>query len=69
MDGRMDGKSTYSTGLCSLSGPLQPENSIKQSKSTADHMMPLGDWLTIHPNLEVITLFFRVAYNFTKLHL
>ena len=32
-------------GRCPATAQLQPKNCIKQGKGTADHMMPLGDWL------------------------
>ena len=42
----MDEKSPHFTGLRTLLGPL-PKNGIKRGKGTADHMMPLGDWLSL----------------------
>ena len=33
-------------GCCPVTAQLQPENSIKRGKGTADHMIPLGDWLS-----------------------
>ena len=32
-------------GRCPATAQLQPKNCIKRGKGTADHMMPLGDWL------------------------
>ena len=34
-------------GSCPATAQLQPENIMKQGKGTADHMMPLGDWLIL----------------------
>ena len=34
-------------GRCLATAQLQSKNCIKQGKATADHMMPLGDWLVI----------------------
>ena len=33
-------------GCCPATAQLRPENCVKRGKGTADHMMPLGDWLT-----------------------
>ena len=64
MDVRTDGKSPHSTGLRPQPGPLScfnKENSnptnwktkVKQGKGTADHLMPLGDWLVVSVHLSV----------------
>ena len=51
MDGQTQGKSSHSTGLCPLSGPLPcfPKEDLghkeKQGKGTTDHLMPLSNWL------------------------
>ena len=58
MDGRTDGWMDGQTenlpilkdfvpyrGPCPATAQLQPKNCIKRGKGTADHMMPLGDWL------------------------
>ena len=34
-------------GRCPATAQLRPKNYIKQGKGTADHMMPLGDWLSL----------------------
>ena len=34
-------------GRCPATAQLQPKNYIKQGKGTSDHMMPLGDWLSL----------------------
>ena len=52
----MDGKSPHSTSsptgaaallLLRKLKPNKLETIVKQSKGTADHLMPLGDWLTV----------------------
>ena len=58
MDGRTDRRTDGETencpilqdfvpyrGRCPATAQFQPQNCIKQGKGTADHMMPLGDWL------------------------
>ena len=40
-------------GHCPATAQLQPENRKKWGKGTADHMMPLGDWLTFSPTFFV----------------
>ena len=60
MDGRTDGRTDGRMeilpilqdfvpyrGRCPTTAPLQPENSLKQGKGTADHVMPLGEWLNV----------------------
>ena len=32
-------------GRCPATAQLQPKNCIKWGKASADHMMPLGNWL------------------------
>ena len=39
-------------GRCPATAQLQPKNCIKQGKGTADHMMPLGDWLGLRALLR-----------------
>ena len=62
-DGRTNGKSPHSTGLCPLPWPLpyfNKENSnstnlkiiVKQGKETADHLMPLGDWFQLLKRMD-----------------
>ena len=50
MNGRTNGISPHSTGLCPLSVPLPCypcdfTTLKKQGKGTADHILPFGDWL------------------------
>ena len=55
-DGQMDGRTENLPilqdfvpyrGHCPATAQLQPKNYIKRGKGTADHMMPLGDWLVL----------------------
>ena len=55
MDGQMDGWRENLPilqdfvpywGCCPAAAQLQPKNCIKRGKGTADHMMPLGNWLS-----------------------
>ena len=34
-------------GRCPATVQLQPKNYIKRGKGTADHIMPLGNWLSL----------------------
>ena len=54
-DGRTDGRTENLPilqdfvpyrGRCPVTAQLQPKNCIKWGKGTADHMMPLGNWLS-----------------------
>ena len=58
MNGRMDGPTDGQMenlpilqdfvpyrGRCPAAAQFQPKNCVKRGKGTADHMMPLGDWL------------------------
>ena len=60
MDGQTDGRMNEWTenlpilqdfvpywDRCPAKAQLQPDNYIKRCKGTADHMMPLGDWLWV----------------------
>ena len=51
MDGQTDGwkiSPFYRTSSpIGAAAQLQPKNCVKQGKGTADHMMPLGGWLTV----------------------
>ena len=52
MDGRMENLSILQDfipywGRCPATTQLQHKNYIKWGKGTADHMMPLGDWLSL----------------------
>ena len=43
-------------GRCPVTAQLQTENYIKRGKATADHMMPLGDWLKEYDDVEEVFL-------------
>ena len=54
MDGWTDGRTENLSilqdfvpyrGRCPAAAQLQPKNCVKRDKGTADHIMPLGDWL------------------------
>ena len=61
-DGRMDGRTENLPilqdfvpywGRCPATEQLQPKNCLKWGKGTADHMMPLGDWLCLFQSIFI----------------
>ena len=54
-------------GRCPATAQLQPKNYIKRGKGTADHMMPLGDWLS--SKMHVSGMFWNLLFKICNFRL